>query len=337
MELQRFDVSKLALHTNIIILGKRGTGKSILVRDIMYRLSTQLDFGVAFSPTESSREMFAEFMPRASIYPEFRYEVVEKMLQFQRSRDNNNAAPEVMERNKNWRRSLFCVLDDCLFDKDVLKGKAISDLFMNGRHQRITLLVVAQDAMALAPALRQNSDYIFAFRDTILSSRMKLFTHYFGIMGDFQTFIKAMKAGTEDRRALVLDNRSASNDPQEAVFYYKAQFVLPKFYVGRRSFYRLNAQHTVPAGGKVASAAPGYKKGGNAVDLGPDDGLPPPPPPRRSSEPLLAEPPRDPSRKHREPSDRSDHHEHREPGEPREPRKHREHREPREHRRHRNK
>ena len=36
-------------------------------------------------------------------------------------------------------RSLFIIMDDCMYDKKILKGVGIRDLFMNGRHLSVTL------------------------------------------------------------------------------------------------------------------------------------------------------------------------------------------------------
>jgi hypothetical protein len=235
----KLDMGQIKPHCIILIVGKRRTGKSVLLRDLLYHLRRRLSYGVAFTPTEQSAEMFSEFMPRSCIYNEFRPEVVEAMLKFQRRYKPDD------------KRSLFCVLDDCLSDKKVLTGAAINDLFMNGRHQRITLLLVAQDVMSLGPQLRGNVDYCFCFKDTVITNRRKLFDHFFGVCQKYDTFSKLMNQTTNDRRTIVLDTTGDSHDLDQCVFWYRAQMDLPPFFVGRRSFYRMSLQYERPPGSRA--------------------------------------------------------------------------------------
>lgn len=256
MKVARLDMAKVKEHTTILIVGKRRTGKSVLLRDLLFHLRRAFDFGVAFSPTEASREMFAQFMPRPCIYDQFDCGVVERMLEFQRSQDGTD---------KDRRQSLFCVLDDCLFDRKALKGRAMADLFMNGRHQKITLILVAQDVMALGPELRGNVDYCFCFKDNVLTNRRKLYEHFFGVCGSFDRFSTLMNATTDERKTMVLDATGDSNAVEESVFWYRATLAPPKFYLCRRSFWRLSLQYGVPPGTKRTSRAGVQLVGGTPV------------------------------------------------------------------------
>lgn len=48
------------------------------------------------------------------------------------------------------------------------------ELFMNGRHRRMFVLIAMQYVLDMPPDLRSQVDYVFALRDTIHSSRDKL-------------------------------------------------------------------------------------------------------------------------------------------------------------------
>ena len=55
----------------VMIVGRRGTGKSVLQRDIMRHLSDRVDWGIAMTPTEDTVSVYSEHMPESCIYREF--------------------------------------------------------------------------------------------------------------------------------------------------------------------------------------------------------------------------------------------------------------------------
>ena len=64
--------------------------------------------------------------------------------------------------------------------------------------------------------MRGNVDFIFAFRTNYLSEQKKLYTHFFGLFEDFNTFRKAFLKSTENKGCLVLDNQASK------IYWYKA-------------------------------------------------------------------------------------------------------------------
>lgn len=233
LSMHRLPIDDLKEHRIHLMIGRRGTGKTFLLRDIIYHMRKRFDYGVAFTPTEDSAKMFGEFIPPSCIYDSFKPEVLETLMQIQRDRiQSSGTAP-----------SLFVIMDDCMYDKAVLRCKPIRDLFLNGRHQKVTLLIVAQYLMDLGPDLRGNVDYCFCLQDTVMGNRMKLWRHFFSVYESYADFSRAMTGATEDHKCIVLDNTSGSSELQRTVFWYQAAPELPKFYVSRRSFWRMHEQH----------------------------------------------------------------------------------------------
>ena len=131
LKIKRFDPTTLKPHRIIIIVGKRGTGKSVMQRDLMYHLRDKWDLGVAMTPTEESAQTFSQHMPENWIYNGFSSTKLDQILNMQR---------ELCKDKKE--RNLFLILDDCMYDKKILKGTGIRDLFMNGRHLKLTPLLL---------------------------------------------------------------------------------------------------------------------------------------------------------------------------------------------------
>lgn len=232
LRVKRFDPATLKPHRIIIIVGKRGTGKSVLQRDLMYHLCNKVDFGLAMTPTEESAEMFREHMPDSWIYNGFSTAKLDSMLQMQR---------DLCKSKKQ--RNLFILMDDCMYDKKILKGIGIRDLFMNGRHLNISLCNAVQYVMDMGPDLRTQVDYVFALRENIISNKTKLWKYFFGMFEKYDDFAKVMDKCTANHGCLVMDNTTGSCNVDECIFWYKAAIELPKFKIGSNLFWELSKRY----------------------------------------------------------------------------------------------
>jgi hypothetical protein len=232
LQIGKFDPGTLKKHRIIIMVGKRGTGKSTLLKDVMYHLANSVDFGLAMTPTEESCEMFREHMPEQWIYNGFNATKLDAMLNIQR---------ELGKKKKQ--RDLFVVMDDCMYDKKVLKGVGMRDLFMNGRHLHVTLMNAIQYIMDMGPDLRTQVDYVFALRENIISNKMKLWKYFFGMFDKFEDFSRVMDRCTNNHGALVLDNTAKSNRLEDCIFWYKAALDIPSFTMGKDLYIRLATQY----------------------------------------------------------------------------------------------
>lgn len=232
MRVKRFDPATLKPHRIIIIVGKRGTGKSVMQRDLMYHLSQKWDFGLAMTPTEESADMFRKHMPDSWIYNGFSTAKLDQMLATQR---------ELCKTKKQ--KNLFILMDDCMYDKKILKGLGIRDLFMNGRHMHISLCNAVQYVMDMGPDLRTQVDYVFALRENIISNKIKLWKYFFGMFEKYEDFAKVMDKCTENHGCLVMDNTTGSCSVDECIFWYKAEMNLPEFKIGSPAFLKLSEKY----------------------------------------------------------------------------------------------
>ena len=198
IRVRKFDPSTIKESRILFLLGKRHTGKSVLMKDLLYHMPRP-DYVLAMAPTEDTLKMYREFLPESCIFDHFSQEKLERTVSLQR---------ELVSRGK--KRTVLILLDDCLYQKGVLKSTAMRHIFFNGRHDHIALMCCAQYMMDVDPSMRTNIDYLFTLRENILTNRQKLFKHYFGQFAHFSDFDKVMTACTQDYRALVLDNTSAS-------------------------------------------------------------------------------------------------------------------------------
>tara|TARA_B100000427_G_C15403579_1_gene548795 strand:- start:131 stop:961 length:831 start_codon:yes stop_codon:yes gene_type:complete len=196
-----------------IFIGKRGTGKSTLVADILYYIR-KIPGGVVMSATEEGNEFFQQHVPDICIFNEYKKEKVSEIVEGQR---------KAVKENKEKVNDIFLLLDDCMYDKKFLRSPDIRGIFMNGRHWKIMLMITMQYCMDLPPDLRTNVDYVFALRENVISTQKKLYNFFFGIFPEFNQFKQVFENFTEDFECLVLDNTSRSNRIEDCVFWYKAK------------------------------------------------------------------------------------------------------------------
>ncbi len=221
LELKKFDPSKIASDSVLIFLGKRHTGKSWTLRDIL-NYHRDIPVGVVVSPTEAANGFFEKFIPKMLIYDEPTEATIEKFLDRQTKISSERKREIKKFGNSQIDARAFLILDDCMYDKRWINNRNIHKIFMNGRHYKIFFLITLQHALGLPPVLRNNIDYIFIFRNNIRREREKIYHHYAGMFPTFEAFEQVMMQTTENFECLVIDNKTQSNKLEDQVFWYKA-------------------------------------------------------------------------------------------------------------------
>jgi len=210
IQLKKFDPTKMKDNTLCVFMGKRGSGKSTLVTDILW-YKKHIPVGVVMSATEDGNHHYKQFVPDLFIHSDFSKETIEKVLERQKG---------IVSAGKS--TPAFLLLDDCMYDKSSMKEKCMRELFYNGRHWNIFFMLTMQYCMDLAPDMRGQVDYVFVLREPVVKNRMRLYENFFGIVPTFHMFNQLMDACTENYECLVLDNTSKSNRLEDCIFHYKA-------------------------------------------------------------------------------------------------------------------
>lgn len=230
IRIKKFNPDTIKEHRITFLIGKRHTGKSSLMLDILSKMPNP-DFILGFSPTDDTLETFKTFMPTACIFSAFSQEKLERLLSLQR---------ELIRRGK--KRSVLLILDDCLYQKNVLKSTAMRDLFFNGRHLNVGLICACQYLMDISPELRTNIDYLCTMRESTISNRQKLHKFFFGQFARFDEFDKVMSACTQNYSSLIMDSTIASTKSSDCIFWYRASLNIPSFRLGKPSIWKLSTK-----------------------------------------------------------------------------------------------
>ena len=248
IQIKKFDPTSIDPCRICVFIGRRGTGKSQLVTDILYH-QRKIPMGVVMSGTEESNEHYQTYVPDSFIYGQYEPEVIKKIITHQQL-VVKKMTPVQKEDFSDPTHSVFMLLDDCMFDNKWTRDKDMRCVFMNGRHYRIFFMLTIQYCMDLPPSLRGQCDYIFVLRENILENKQKLYKHFFGIFPTFDAFNEVLMQCTENYECLVLNVRSTSNKIEDVVFWYKAK-VGRKFRIGSPALWEhhkrnYNPKHDTP-------------------------------------------------------------------------------------------
>jgi hypothetical protein len=221
IQIRKFDPKVIDPCRTVVFIAKRGSGKTELMTDILYH-QRKIPMGVVMSGTEESNEHYQKHVPDSFIYGKFEPDVVKKVIDHQKKVVRKMTEKE-KENFSDPSKSVFILMDDCMYDKKWTRLEDMRCIFMNGRHYRIFFALTVQYIMDLPPHLRSQIDYVFVLKDNIIENKQKIWKHLFGVFPTFDVFNEVFTQCTEDYGCLVLNNRTTSNKIEDVVFWYKAK------------------------------------------------------------------------------------------------------------------
>lgn len=207
----------------IVLIGKRDTGKSFLVRDILANTRDCFPVGTVISGSEVTNPFFQEMVPSKLIHDKYNPSIVMGAIKRQMVAKQARNADKKNGGNSSIDPRAFLILDDCLYDKTWMNEESTRYIFMNGRHIDMVTLITMQYPLGVGPNLRTNIDFVFILRETVLNNRKRIYDNYAGMFPTFQMFCQFMDQCTENYECLVICNGIQSNRLEDQVFWYKAQ------------------------------------------------------------------------------------------------------------------
>ena len=250
LELKKFDMRSISFKPNenkgpvVVLIGRRDTGKSYLVRDLLF-YHQDIPIGTVISGTEAGNGFYSSHVPKLFIHDEYNTAIIENILKRQKA-----VLRQVKKEVDTYKKTkidprAFVILDDCLFDATWTKDKMMRMLFMNGRHWKIMLVITMQYPLGIPPNLRTNIDYVFILREPYIANRKRIYENYAGMFPTFESFCQVMDQCTENYECIVINNNSKSNKLEDQVFWYKAD-THNDFKIGHPDFWKYHQEHYDP-------------------------------------------------------------------------------------------
>jgi hypothetical protein len=234
LNLKKFNITSISSDSVVVFIGKRRTGKSFLIKDLIY-YHRHIPIGTVISGTESANKFYGDFMPSMFVHDEYTPQIISSALKRQQVIKRKH------DKNPNIDPNAFVILDDCLYDSSWTKDKNVRCLFMNGRHFNVLFAIAMQFPLGIPPNLRTNIDYVFILRENNINNRRRIYENYASMFPTFEVFCTVMDQCTENHECLVLQINSASNKLEDQVFWYKAKSH-DNFRIASEEFWRVSEE-----------------------------------------------------------------------------------------------
>lgn len=243
LDIKRFDPISLVQRRMrgsspvIACIGKRGSGKSEVIRTLLYH-NRDIPSGVVFSGTEMGNSFYKSFVPGLFIYNRFDSAVLRKIINRQKTKIMESGGKRLPQHD------FFVILDDIMYDcRTVSKDLGIREIFTNGRHLGIFLIIAVQYVMDLSISLRSNIDLVFCMKENNMLNLEKIYKGFFGVFETKNLFVQVFNRLTENYGAIVADNTSRSNNINENIYWFRSQYPPIVFHMGSDRLWKVNDKY----------------------------------------------------------------------------------------------
>jgi len=228
---------------SVIISSCRRSGKTYLCREMLYHLCQKLkpDLALLFSETADFNSDF-DYIPEHFKYNE--YDESKLMRFIEQQEENMKVYKQRKKKNKNYNKEpphLLVILDDVAHDRNVFYSKAISKLFILGRHIKVSCICITQMLTAFCPKVRQNADIIISFRNPSYNLKKYMIDSFMTLDVNSRKLVKPYidKVYDEPYKAMIVMvyKIQESRKLSDYIGYYKASSNPPKFKLGQKQFW----------------------------------------------------------------------------------------------------
>lgn len=242
LQLKKFSMQSIPEDAVCIFIGRRRTGKSTLVRDVLFH-HKNIPMGTVISGTEESNDFYKKIVPPLFIHGAYSPVIVQNFVNRQKL-VMKKIMEEQLQRGAPSRIDprAFLILDDCLYDDSWTRDLNVRYLFLNGRWVKVFFLITMQYPLGVPPVLRTNVDYVFILREPYLNNRRRIYENYGSAFPSFEFFCQVMDQCTQNYECLVVSNNTQSNKLEDIIYWYKAE-IHGEFRVGAPEFWQHNAHH----------------------------------------------------------------------------------------------
>lgn len=235
-DIEEWNTKTLVDYATVICTARRRSGKSFAIQRILSDNRKKYDEIYIFSKTiDIVPESEYAFIPTENKYNFLDEDKIKQLLEKQNNILNYNKSRPPKEHIKN---HICIILDDILTDATFRKpNNVVSELFVQGRHSKISLFVLVQSFSGregIPPVLRKNADYIMTFYQHNVNDIKSMAEQYLSIV-DTKLGMEYLKRITNQAHTMcVIDvNNVSARSYGEYLYKYKApDKKLPKFMIG---------------------------------------------------------------------------------------------------------
>jgi hypothetical protein len=201
--------------------GRRRTGKSFFLRNLMYLLRDRWPFGMLFS-VSAFTGFWLKHTPTKFAVTEFELfeEKAKKLIGYQKLMTLALAKFPSLWKLLNPRK--YAILDDVIHDQRIRFSPSMDQISSTGRHLNIDIFATTQNAKGLNKCWRNNTDFPVVFQQHSLEQIDGLFEAH-GNFLDRKQFHKLLLQYTQDNHCVIFNSSCKSHNFYDYVFVYKAK------------------------------------------------------------------------------------------------------------------
>lgn len=221
-QINKFRTNQIEQTDNILIIGMRNTGKSFIIRDLLYNINNnnnnlKIPFGTIISTTEGCNQFYEKFIPQILIFDELSVDLLKLLVKRQ------NLIKNKIENGENIESPSFIVFDDCMYDKESVNNIYYYHLIKNRKIYKNLILTSFQYCINIDDRLKDELDYLFILRESFEKERYKIYSKYCSFIPSFDYFNHFMNNCTNNYECLIIDLKNKHLNWYERIFWYKSE------------------------------------------------------------------------------------------------------------------
>ena len=176
LELSKFSMNHISFKPDenkgpvVVLIGRRDTGKSYLVRDLLY-YHQDIPIGTVISGTEAGNGFYSQHVPKLFIHDEYNSAIIENILKRQKT-----VLKQVKKEMETYKRTTidpraFVILDDCLYDASWTRDKNDAITFYEWTSLENHVNYYYAVSTWYSTKFRTNIDYVFILREPYIKNR----------------------------------------------------------------------------------------------------------------------------------------------------------------------
>jgi len=249
-QIKKFNLKDLKPYSFIVIIGTRGSGKTTIIKEILYNFRHIIRTPLLVSATSQQTGAYSGIIPDLLIHEEYKPEIMEITFQNQLRLRNDMDNGKV---RKDIKHVSAIVLDDFCGTNPVWKtDPSLEKLIYNGRHPYLFIIMCVQTPKDIPHKFRDNIDYIFVTNISTEKRKKFLFDNFWdGKFGEFNVFINSFNSILKVKHNFIIINAGSDEnnkqgnkvkDISDYIYWARARDpkTLPKKRLGNSFYWDIN-------------------------------------------------------------------------------------------------
>lgn len=233
IELRKFDMACVACDSTIIMIGRRGVGKSTAILDLIH-YHREIPRAYVVAPTDTLDNFYSNIVPQDHISKDYSSEWVDGVMLQQKNAITNHSGSNTTEDNR-----AIIVLDDCIYTPCWKHDPKLAFLFMHNHRLKCMFIMSLQYPISIPPNLMANVDFLIIYREPDSLIRRRIFdtTVCKTLFCNFDVFVQVMDS-LSLHESMVIKVGCVNGRIEDAVFWHRAtvheRFTLGEFHTTNR-------------------------------------------------------------------------------------------------------